>query len=99
MRSGTRARSREVTKAILKQIIELCRAHNIEVIVASLTDDATTDSMIEYCKTQGAKTVDIYVDRNSKENNNLPFDSHPSAIAHRKYAEKLESFLRANVLK
>ena len=93
------ARSHEVTKAILKQIIELCRAHGVELVVAGLTSDATTASMFEYCKGEGVKVVDIYVDRLAKENNNLPYDSHPSAVAHREYARKLEAFLRSAVLK
>jgi len=93
------ARSHEVTKAIIKEMIELCRAHGTELILATLTADPTTSDMVEYCRGQGAKTVSIWVDMNRKENNNLPYDSHPSALAHRQYAEKLETFLRANVLK
>lgn len=93
------AESHEVTKAVLKEIIELCRAHRIELVVAGLTSDATTASIFDYCRGQGVETVDIYVDRLLKENNNLPYDSHPSALAHRRYAEKLEAFLRATILK
>lgn len=93
------ARSHEVTKAIFKEMIELCQAHGIEAVVAGLTSDATTKSMLAYCEGQGARTLSIYVDRHLKENNNLPYDSHPSALAHRRYAEKLEAFLRASVLK
>jgi hypothetical protein len=93
------SQSHEVTKAIVKEISALCKSHGIEMIVAGLTSDATTSDMLEYCKGEGAKTVSISVDYlNIKENNNLPYDSHPSAIAHRQYARALESFLRSNVL-
>jgi len=93
------AQSHEVTKAIIKEISDLCRTHGIELVVAALTSDPTTSDMLEYCKREGVKTVNIWVDFiNIKENNSLPYDSHPSAIAHRQYAQKLESFLRANVL-
>lgn len=93
------ARSHEVTKVIIKEIFDLCRSNEIEFVVAGLTSDATTSDMFEYCQKEGMKTASIWVDLNIKENNNLPYDSHPSAVAHHQYAQKLESFLRTNVLK
>lgn len=93
------ARSHEITKAIIKEFADLCKARGIELVVAGLTSDPTTLDMLRYCKSEGLKTVDIWVDYlNIKENNNLPYDSHPSAIAHRQYAQKLELFLRTDVL-
>jgi hypothetical protein len=92
------ARSHEVTKAIIKEMSDLCRSQQIEFVVVSLTSDPTTSDMLEYCQREGRKTANIWVDMNIKENNNLPFDSHPSALAHQQYASKLESFLRSNVL-
>ncbi|XZN93083.1 MAG: hypothetical protein ACM65M_09780 [Microcoleus sp.] len=47
---------------------------------------------------EGIATVDISVDLKIPANNNLPHDLHPSAIANRQYAEKLEGFLQANFL-
>lgn len=93
------AHSHEVTKAIIKEMLDLCRAHNIEIVFASLTSDPTTADMSAYCQRLGIKTVSIYVDMNIKENNNLPYDSHPSALAHKQYARRLETFLRTDVLK
>jgi hypothetical protein len=92
------ARSHEVTKAIIKEMSDVCRSHGIEFVIVSLTSDPTTSDMLEYCQSEGRKTANIWVDMNIKENNNLPFDSHPSALAHQQYASKLESFLRGNVL-
>jgi hypothetical protein len=92
------ARSHEVTKALAKELVELCRQYRIKMVVASLTSDAVTSSMMEFFRGQGVNVVDIYVDRNARENNNLPYDSHPSALAHREYARKLEAYLRANLL-
>ena len=94
------SQSHEVTKATIKEISDLCKTSGIELAFAALTSDPTTSDMLEYCKHEGAKTVNIWVDFLSiKENNNLPYDSHPSAIAHRQYAQKLEAFLRGNVLR
>jgi hypothetical protein len=92
------ARSHEVTKAIIKEISDLCRASGITFAVVTLTSDPTTSDMLDHCQREGIKTGSIWVDLNIKENNNLPYDSHPSAIAHQQYAHKLESFLRLNVL-
>ena len=87
------AHSDEITKLLMKDIIDLCKARKIDVIIAGLTSDRTTAEFLGYCETQGAEIVDISVDVTIKENNNLPFDSHPSAAAHRQYAEKLATFL------
>jgi len=48
---------------------------------------------------EGIATVDISVDLKIPANNNLPHDLHPSAIANRQYADKLDGFLEGTVLK
>jgi len=92
------SQSHEITKVIIKEISYLCLAHRIKLVVASLTSDPISSDMLEYCRRERITTADLWVDLSIKENNNLPYDSHPSAIAHRQYAHKLESFLRSNVL-
>ncbi len=93
------SQSHEITKAIIKEFADTCRARGITLVIAGLTSDPTTQDMLSYCKNEGLKTIDIWVDLlNIKENNNLPYDSHPSALAHRQYAQKLEHFLRSEVL-
>lgn len=85
--------SHKVTKAIMKEIARLCRAEGIEVVVAGLTSDATTSDMLAYAQSEGTKTLSMFVDLSIKENNNLPFDSHPSAAAHKQYAKLLKPYL------
>jgi hypothetical protein len=92
------SQSHEITKVIIKEISDLCVAHGIKLVLASLTSDPIGSDMVEYCRREGMTTADIWVDLSIKENNNLPYDSHPSAIAHRQYAHKIESFLRSSVL-
>jgi len=92
------SQSHEITKVTIKEISDLCLAHGIRLVVASLTSDPISSDMLEYCSRERITTADAWVDLSIKENNNLPYDSHPSAIAHRQYAHKLESFLRSNVL-
>jgi len=91
------ANSHEVTKAIVKEMVELCKSHGIEMVFVSLTSDPLSADMLRYCQTESIKTSNIWVDLSKNENNNLPYDSHPNANAHRQYAEKLESFLK-NIL-
>jgi len=50
--------------------------------------------MLEFAEKNGIANVDITVDTSLPENNNRPHDSHPSAIANQKYADKLGAFLR-----
>ena len=85
--------SHKVTKAIMKEIARLCRAQGVDVLVAGLTSDATTSDMLAYAQSEGMKTLSMFVDLSIKENNNLPFDSHPSAAAHRQYAQLLKPYL------
>ena len=42
--------------------------------------------------------VDISVNSNRHEYTNAPHDSHPSPLANIHYAERLETFLRTDVL-
>src|SRR5207253_5679265 len=87
--------SHEVSKAVIEDFASLCKANQIDFVVAGITYDSITTEMLEYCKSKGIPTVDISVDLSIKENNNLPYDEHPSAIADRKYAQKLQSVLCA----
>jgi hypothetical protein len=81
--------SHEVSKALIDDFAELCKANQIQFIVAGITNDAATAEMLEYCKSRGMTTADISVNLNIKSNTNLPYDNHPSALAHQQYAQKL----------
>jgi hypothetical protein len=90
--------SHETSKAIIEEFYRLCKTNGIDFVVAGIYRDATTTEMLDYCTSKGMMTVDISVDLSIKENTNLPYDSHPSAIANRQYAQKLESFLCGKVI-
>lgn len=49
--------------------------------------------MLAYAQGEGMKTISMFVDLTIKENNSLPFDSHPSAVAHRQYVQILGPYL------
>ena len=88
--------SLEVTHALIDEISSLCKANGIEFVLAGIFSDPATQAMLEHFKEKGIETVDISVDLSRKENTNLPYDGHPSAIANKEYARKLEVFLARN---
>lgn len=90
---GKTYHSHDVSKVLIEEFSNLCKANRIDFIVAGIGFDSTTAEMLEYCKGRGIATVDISVDPRIKENTNLPYDAHPSAVANRQYAQKLAAFL------
>ena len=91
--------SHEVSEALIDEFFRVCAANQIKFVVAGIFAAPATTDMLEYCTKSGMMTTDISVDLGAKENTNLPYDSHPSAVAHRKYAQQLESYLCENLIK
>lgn len=87
-------KSAEAAREILKQFAAVCAENNILFIVAGISGDRSTSSMLNHCRQQGMLTADISVDHKSAEYNNLPHDSHPNAKAHREYAKALSAVLK-----
>jgi len=90
---------RDVTQALLLEFANTVKDQKIPVIIAGITVGQPTRDMLSFVREKGFKTVDLGVDLNIKENTNYPHDGHPGPLANRKIADKLEAFLRANVLK
>lgn len=90
--------SHEVSKAIVDEIAALCNANQIPFILTGITSDAETADMLQYGRSRGLTTLDISVDLNIKENTNLPYDNHPSALANKAYAQKLRPVICARLI-
>jgi hypothetical protein len=90
--------SHEVSKAIIEEFFRLCKANGVVFVVAGIFDSPETAEMLGYCRSKGILAVDISVDMTIKENTYLPYDGHPSAIADRQFAQKLNSFLCSKVI-
>jgi len=90
---------RQVSEALILEMAGMAQKNEIPFVVGGITGSPGTRKMLLLVQQHGFKAVDISVDLNIKENNNLPHDLHPSASANRQYADKLEAFLRAEVLK
>ena len=85
-------RSHEVSKAIIAEFQRLAEANGVKLVVAGINPGSA--KMLAELNRDGIATVDISVDLKIPANNNLPHDLHPSAIANRQYAQKLEGFLQ-----
>jgi hypothetical protein len=88
-----RLRSREVTQALMLEMAALARQHDVRFVVATIQGKP----MLDFFAAHHISHVDISVDEGRRENTNLPFDAHPSALAHSRFAEKLEPHLRAEL--
>lgn len=91
-------REHDVSKAVLDEFWNLCKQNGIEFVLAGIYPDPLTAEMLHYFHTKGATTVDISVDMTRQENANMPYDAHPSAFANKQFAEKLETFLRGELI-
>ena len=85
--------SHKVSHAIIRECARLCQENAIPLVVAGIYADPLTREMLDYCGHEGFPGVDISVDLRLQENSCLPSDPHPSAIANRRFADKLEAFL------
>ncbi len=90
-------KSHDVSKAIIEEFNRLAEANGVKLVVAGI--NAGSAKMLKELSQEGIATVDISVDLKIPANNNLPHDLHPSAIANRQYADKLDGFLEGTVLK
>ena len=81
----------KITRLLLRQIHLLCQENDIDLVVALMTSDMPSSIIKTYCKTLNIKTIDLNLDLASPRYTNLPYDSHPNALAHKEYAERISS--------
>jgi hypothetical protein len=89
--------SHEVSKAIIEEFFNICKENGVVFVVAGIFASPATAEMLDYCRSKGMMGVDISIDASIKENT-VPYDGHPSAIANRQFAQKLNSFLCSQVM-
>lgn len=94
-----RARSHEVSEAIVARMAELCEEHGIVLALAGMVRTPETAEMEHFARELGLPTVDVSLHlRKNRHLRNLPHDGHPNGEANRMYAEKLAGFLKQRVL-
>ncbi len=92
-------RKKEVTRQLFRMIRSLCDHHGITLVVACVTDDPATKSFAAWCRDEKINVLEMEVDVRQKEWHNYPFDTHPNARAHKRYAAKLKAYLRPELEK
>ena len=80
-----------ITNLIVKEIHSVCVKYNIELYIALLTADETTQNFQQALEKHDIKTVDLSLE--AKIYTNLPYDSHPNALAHQIYARRIQRTL------
>lgn len=91
-------KSHAVTEQLVGEFAELAQKNDIMFIIAVIRAGANADALMRWAQAKGILVVDISVDLRKEEHRNLPYDRHPSPLANRKFADKLEQFLTTTVL-
>lgn len=79
------------THQILLKIKALCQQNDVQLIVATITKNESTDYTIQFCKQQKIKVLDIGLNLPSEEFSSLPYDIHPNEKAHRVFEKRLRT--------
>lgn len=80
---------RKTTILLIRKMDSICRNRQIPFAVMGLTQTKETESLLQTLDSLSISTQDISVDLQDSTYNHLPFDSHPNALAHRKYGERI----------
>ncbi len=83
------ADTKKVTLELILEMHRLCLESDTEFALATIMGDPSTKATAEHFEALGISVFDITVDTRLPEHNNLPYDSHPSAKAHKSYAHKI----------
>lgn len=86
-----RLESRVVTEAIFRRLQADTRAQGIPLLIAEIDGQS---GIAVFARKNGIAYADIAVDLNTRGARNFPFDPHPTARTHRKYARRLGAALR-----
>jgi lysophospholipase L1-like esterase len=92
---AVRTPSRRISEAIVDEMLALCQANDIPMVFAFIDGKPY---MMDHARKLGIPIVDMSVDLSIPANTNLPHDGHPSAVAHRQYADTLTPMLREILL-
>ena len=93
------ADSHEVSKRLVLEMASLARQARVPLVMAGIMDDDPTHDMLTFARDHGLAAVELASGLTADTYWNLPHDrGHPSPRGTAKYAERLEAFLRHQVL-
>ena len=83
------------SKELILEIKELCRQHNIKLIIADIDYSEDSKKIASFCKTQKINYLNISPDFNKEGYRNSPYDPHPNKEAHQIYFKKMYDYLKS----
>jgi hypothetical protein len=79
------------TRAIFEKIKSICKKNNVKLVVTIMSQNSKSKSMQNFLKRNNFNCQDISIDFSNPLYTNQPPDTHPSPLAHRIFAAKLDS--------
>lgn len=86
--------ARNVTLKLFDEISQFCQLNAVPLLVAGISDDPATNSILGQLRRSGIRVVHTRVDLKDPAMTHAPYDSHPSAQAHHIYAGRLLPVLK-----
>lgn len=84
-----------VTERALALLSRACDARGVQLVLALLDDSPRAKALQRFAAARGIESLDLSVDYDDPRYTNLPHDWHPSALAHRRYADVVARYLAA----
>lgn len=92
----SRKRNHKVTQGIVAALHNLCQQHNIRLMVSIMTQDKQAKNLQRFCQKHQIETIDLAIDFDDPQYTLMPYDGHPSAAAHRVFADRIKEALGIN---
>lgn len=86
----------EVTCYLLLEMQKVCIQNGIKFIVCGITDDAETNKIYSFCKSNGIHNEKMNIDFGNPKYTFMPVDGHPNLLGHQIMAKRLLNILREN---
>jgi hypothetical protein len=84
---------KEVSQGVIQELNDLCKEHGIHFVLLGIHNSARTKEMVQWASSKGIHAADISGDE-SKPENVVYGDGHPSGKATLQFAEKLDPVIK-----
>ena len=81
----------QVTLLIFKEIQQLCSANKIPVVIIDISNEKNSE-LASFCSAAGINYLDASINLNRPGYRNLPYDYHPSVMAHELYTKAILNY-------
>lgn len=83
------------SKKIILAIKNLCKTNNIQLIIADIAFNNSSEIINNFCSTQNIAYLNISPDFTQNGFRSLPYDPHPNKAVHKIYFEKMSAYLKS----